>query len=67
MSAQSEPARANLGGSAGIPSSRPFVDGSFLFCIYVVARSALVLRDEAISYTVGDCFGQKITALAMTG
>ena len=36
------------------------------FIFYVIARSALVLGDGAISYTVGDCFGRKNTALAMT-
>ncbi len=46
----------NLGGTARTALVPLFVDGIFLFCIHVVARSALVLRDEAISYTVGDCF-----------
>jgi hypothetical protein len=37
----------------------------FMKLILVIARSALVLRDEAISNIItGDCFGRKSIALA---
>ena len=34
--------------------------------LYVIARSALALRDEAIFNLTGDCFGRKCITLAMT-
>jgi hypothetical protein len=53
----------NVGGTTGIPSSRPIMGGRFLFSNLRHCEEEQS-DDEAIPNLSGDCFGRKYIALA---